>query len=130
MFTPGKAAELINCPPSTLRRYVNLFPNYLSRAARKRPRSYNQNDLSTIAKIKELLAQGVLVKDISSKLELVIDQEQPESTALTLPGLVQTIKDMQAAFDNQSSQIVQLQSRITWLELPFYKKIGRTPPVK
>lgn len=128
MFTPGKAAELINCPPSTLRRYVNLFPNYLSRAARKRPRSYNEADLTTIAKIKELLAQGVLVKDIPSKLELVIDQEQPESSALTLPGLVQTIKEMQAAFDNQAAQLDQLQARLNWLETPFYKRIGKKPP--
>ena len=118
-------------PSSSLRRYVNLYAPYLSPAARKRPRTYNQADLTTIARVKELLSQGILVKDVPSILESeqgkILDQDQP-SEVITLPGLIEQIKEMQAAFDNQASQIQQLQNRITWLETPFYKRIGRTPP--
>jgi len=132
MFTPGIAAELINIPPSSLRRYVVLYADYLSPAARKRPRSYNQADLTTIARVKELLSQGILVKDVPSVLESeqgqILDQDQNESTALTLPGLILQLQDMQAAFDNQAAQLDQLQNRITWLELPFYRRIGKKPP--
>ena len=132
MFTPGIAAELINIPPSSLRRYVVLYRDFLSPAARKRPRSYNQADLTTLARVKELLTQGTLIKDVPQILESeqgkIIDQDQPESKALTLPGLIVQLQDMQAAFDNQASQIVQLQKRLDWLELPIWKRIGRTPP--
>ena len=132
MFTPGIAAELLNMPSSSLRRYVVLYRDFLSPAARKRPRSYNQADLTTIARVKELLSQGILVKDVPSVLESeqgqILDQDQNESTALTLPGLILQLQDMQAAFDNQAAQLDQLQNRITWLELPFYRRIGKKPP--
>ena len=128
MFTPGIAAELLNTPPSTLRRYAVLFKAYLSSAARKRRRLYTQQDIDTIAQIKELLSDGVLIKDIPPILEKVIDQDHNESIALTLPGLILQLQDMQAAFDNQSSQLDQLQKRLDWLETPFYKRIGKKPP--
>ena len=128
MFTPGIAAELLSTPPSTLRRYAVLFADFLSSGARKRRRSYTQSDLDTLAQIKNLLIEGVLIADVPSKLEKVIDQDQPESKALTLPGLIVQLQDMQAAFDKQLAQIEQLQKRLTWLEQPFYKRIGRTPP--
>lgn len=131
MFTPGIAAELLNMPSSSLRRYVVLYRDFLSPAARKRPRSYNQADLTTLARVKELLSQGTFVKDVPEILEReqgkTIDQDQPESTALTLPGLISQIKEMQTAFDLQSSQIEQLQNRLDWLEIPFYKRIGKNP---
>ena len=128
MFMPGIAAELLSTPPSTLRRYAVLFAPFLSSAARKRRRSYTQPDLDTLAQIKELLSDGVLIADIPSKLEKVIDLDQPQSTALTLPGLILQLQDMQAAFDNQAAQLVQLQNRIAWLETPFYRRIGKKPP--
>ena len=109
-----------------------MYADYLSPAARKRPRTYNQADLSTIARVKELLSQGTLVKDVPAILESeqgkIIDQDQPASTALTLPGLIVQLQDMQAAFDLQSSQLDQLQKRLDWLETPFYKRIGKKPP--
>jgi len=128
MFTPGIAAELLSTPPSTLRRYAVLFAPFLSSAARKRRRSYTQSDLDTLAQIKELLSDGVLIADIPSKLEKIIDQDQPESKALTLPGLIVQLQDMQAAFDHQAAQLDRLQNRIAWLELPIWKRIGKKPP--
>jgi DNA-binding transcriptional MerR regulator len=132
MFTPGIAAELINIPPSSLRRYVNLYAPFLSPAARKRPRLYNQADLTTIARVKELLSQGILIKDVpqilGSEQGKTIDQDQPQSKALALPGLISQIKEMQASFDSQATQLDQLQKRLTWLETPFYKRIGKKPP--
>jgi len=132
MFTPGIAAELLNMPSSSLRRYVNLYAPFLSPAARKRPRTYNQADLTTIARVKELLSQGILVKDVSSILESeqgkILDQDQPETTALTLPGLVLQLSEMQEMLDNQAAQLDRLQARLDWLETPFFKRIGKKPP--
>ena len=128
MFTPGIAAELLSTPPSTLRRYAVLFADFLSSGARKRRRSYIQSDLDTLAQIKNLLTEGVLIADVPSKLEKVIDQDQPESKALALPGLILQISEMQSTFDTQASQIAQLQKRLAWLELPIWKRIGKKPP--
>ena len=128
MFTPGIAAELLSTPPSTLRRYAVLFADFLSSGARKRRRSYTQSDLDTLAQIKNLLIEGVLIADVPSKLEKVIDQDQPESKALTLPGLIMQLSEMQELFNTQAAQLDQLQKRLDWLELPIWKRIGRTPP--
>ena len=131
MYTPSQIAQMLDIAGSTLRRYAALFGEYLSSGARQRRRIYSEGDLETLIRVRELLADGTLIKDIPPKLELeldkVIDQEQ-ESTALALPGLIIQLKDMQEIFDRQASQIDQLQKRLDWIEQPFYKKIGRTPP--
>ena len=132
MFTPGTTSELLSIPSSTLRRYAVLYAPFLSSGANKRRRIYTQPDLDTLARIKELLTEGTLIKDVSPILESeqgkTIDQDQNESTALTLPGLIVQIQDMQAAFDSQAAQIDQLQKRLDWIEQPFYKRIGKKPP--
>jgi len=132
MFTPGTTSELLSIPSSTLRRYAVLYAPFLSSGANKRRRIYTQPDLDTLARIKELLKEGTLIKDVSPILESeqgkTIDQDQNESTALTLPGLIVQIQDMQAAFDSQAAQIDQLQKRLDWIEQPFYKRIGKKPP--
>ena len=129
MYTPGQVAKLLFCNPSTVRRYAGLFANFLSPGAQpNRRRIYTETDLSTFILVRELLSDGILIADIPDHLDKVIDQDQPASTALTLPGLIVQLQDMQAAFDLQSSQLDQLQNRITWLETPFYKRIGKKPP--
>ena len=127
MYTPSQIAQMLDIAGSTLRRYAALFGEYLSSGARQRRRVYSEGDLATLTLVRKLLSEGVLIKDIPPRLEKVIDQEQ-ESTALALPGLIIQLKDMQEIFDRQASQIDQLQKRLDWIEQPFYKKIGRTPP--
>ncbi|GAH11654.1 unnamed protein product [marine sediment metagenome] len=127
MYTPGQIAQLLDAAPSTVRRYAVLFSPFLSSGARQRRRSYNHADLATLTRVRELLSDGTLIKDIPPQLEKVID-ENPNGKALALPGLLAQFQTMQETFNTQAAQLVQLQKRLAWLETPFYKRIGRTPP--
>jgi DNA-binding transcriptional MerR regulator len=127
MYTPGQVAQLLDAAPSTVRRYAVLFSPFLSSGANKRRRIYSQSDLATLTRVRELISDGTLSKDIPPQLEKVID-ENPNGKALALPGLIAQIQDMQAVFETQAAQLTQLEKRCAWLETPFYKKFGRTPP--
>ena len=44
MFTPGQVSDMLEVPPSTLRRYVKQFETHLSESAtKKRGRHYTEN---------------------------------------------------------------------------------------
>ena len=86
MKTPGQVSELLEIPPSTLRRWASLFGEYLSEQANRYRRSYTAQDVATFEHIKELSSRGILLKDIPEHLDnVVIADDQPaENTSALL----------------------------------------------
>lgn len=131
MFSPGEVSDMLDVPTSTLRRWARQFTPFLSGGARKRRRRYSQKDLTIFARIRDFAAQNMSMDDIAGELEGIIDQisEEPDQTALTLPGLLNRLEDFAQHQKDQDDRISELQERIDRLEreraMLWYKRIFR-----
>ena len=101
MFTPGQVSDMLEIPPSTLRRYVKDYPEHLSETAtKKRGRRYTELDIATLDREQLELARkgGAALEDISLALghasiatterylgtELNLDHAAPDAVKLRL----------------------------------------------
>ena len=131
MFTPAQVAQTLNCPPSTLRRQAKYFAAFLSPQSGKK-RSYTIADLDTLKRIQELSAKGLSYDQIAQTLSVV--SQPPADTALI------SIADFAQALESAGAQLAAVQAQLTqqaqeldaikaWLQLPFYKRLGKKPPL-
>ncbi|MCH8093054.1 MAG: MerR family transcriptional regulator [Chloroflexi bacterium] len=59
MFTPGQVSDMLEIPPSTLRRYVKDFPKHLSKTAtKKRGRRFTELNIAILARGSRQAALG------------------------------------------------------------------------
>ena len=131
MFTPAQVAQTLNCPPSTLRRQAKYFAAFLSPQSGKK-RTYTVADIDTLKRIQELSAQGLSYEQIAQTLTIV--SVPPADTALV------SVADFAQALESAHAQLASLQAQLTqqaeelqaikaWLQLPFYKRLGKKPPL-
>ena len=131
MFTPAQVAQTLSVPPSTLRRWAKHFASYLSPQSGKK-RTYTISDIDTLRRIQELSAKGLSYAQIAQTLTLV--SAPPADTALV------SVADFAQALESASAQLASLQAQIiqqaeeldaikAWLRLPFYKRLGKKPPL-
>ena len=131
MFTPAQVAQTLNCPPSTLRRWAKHFASYLSPQNGKK-RTYTVADLDTLRRIQDLSAQGLSYTQIAQTLTVV--SQPPADTALI------SLADFAQALESAHAQLAAVQAQLTqqaqeldaikaWLQLPFYKRLGKKPPL-
>ena len=131
MFTPAQVAQTLNCPPSTLRRQAKYFAAFLSPQSGKK-RTYTVADIDTLKRIQELSAQGLSYEQIAQTLTIV--SVPPADTALV------SVADFAQALESAHAQLASLQAQLTqqaeelqaikaWLRLPFYKRLGKKPPL-
>jgi len=131
VFTPAQVAQTLNCPPSTLRRQAKRFAAFLSPQSGKK-RSYTIADLDTLKRIQELSAKGLSYDQIAQTLSVV--SAPPADTALI------SVADFAQALESAHAQLASLQAQLTqqadelqvikaWLRLPFYKRLGKKPPL-
>ena len=131
MFTPAQVAQTLSVPPSTLRRWAKHFASYLSPQSGKK-RTYTIADIDTLRRIQELSAKGLSYAQIAQTLTLV--SAPPADTALV------SVADFAQALESASAQLASLQAQIiqqaeeldaikAWLRLPFYKRLGKKPPL-
>ena len=131
MFTPAQVAQTLSVPPSTLRRWAKHFASYLSPQSGKK-RVYTIADLDTLRRIQELSAQGLSYAQIAQNLTII--SAPPADTALV------SIADFAQALESAHAQLASLQAQLTqqaeelqaikaWLRLPFYKRLGKKPPL-
>jgi DNA-binding transcriptional MerR regulator len=131
MFTPAQVAQTLSVPPSTLRRWAKHFASYLSPQSGKK-RTYTIADIDTLKRIQELSAKGLSYAQIAQTLTLV--SAPPADTALV------SVADFAQALESASAQLASLQAQIiqqaeeldaikAWLRLPFYKRLGKKPPL-
>ncbi len=97
MLNPGQVSNLLEIPPSTLRRYVKLFgERHLSPAARKRRgRRFTDADVTTLAQIRALIGEGIPLHEVSVHLETTGEPERPaEAADLTVPAIVERLDEV------------------------------------
>lgn len=133
MITPGQVSESINVPASTVRRWAAKFERHLSPRKGKK-RSYTTTDLDTFRKIRDLSNSGHGLKQIAAMLDVVEIPEDKSTGLMNLADFVQAFEianakmsQLQDRIDNQDDRIKQLED---WIATPFYKRIGKKPPVK
>jgi len=132
---------MLDIPPSTLRRYVNDFGDHLSAAATKpRGRRFNEVDITTLQKARELLRQGQPVAEANKLLGVIGDPEQTPTDALALvPSIsaalteaVDIARGLRLEVDNLADDHALTSGTVDaladWVTLPWYKKIGKAPP--
>ena len=131
MFTPAQVAQTLSVPPSTLRRWAKHFASYLSPQSGKK-RTYTVADIDTLRRIQELSAQGLSYEHIAQTLSIV--SAPPADTALV------SVADFAQALESAHAQLASLQAQLTqqaqeldaikaWLQLPFYKRWAKKPPI-
>ncbi len=131
MFTPAQVAQTLSVPPSTLRRWAKHFAAFLSPQSGKK-RTYTVADIDTLKRIQDLSAQGLSYAQISQTLTVV--SQPPADTALI------SLADFAQALESAHAQLAAVQAQLTqqaqeldaikaWLQLPFYKRWAKKPPI-
>ena len=131
MFTPAQVAQTLNTPPSTLRRWAKRFAAFLSPQSGKK-RTYTVADIDTLKRIQDLSAQGLSYAQIAQTLTVV--SQPPADTALI------SLADFAQALESAHAQLAAVQAQLTqqaqeldaikaWIQLPFYKRLGKKPPI-
>ena len=131
MFTPAQVAQTLNTPPSTLRRWAKRFAPFLSPQSGKK-RTYTVADIDTLKRIQDLSAQGLSYAQIAQTLTVV--SQPPADTALI------SLADFAQALESAHAQLAAVQAKLNqqaqeldaikaWLQLPFYKRLGKKPPL-
>ena len=146
MFTPKQVSETLEIPLSTLRRYRSKWADYLSAPDNKR--RYSQEDIDTLRIIRDLTTQRKSADDIIQVLQepiepFIFEDTQPEpepqraiqSIEFFSQVIDQLTSEHQTALSAKDAHIEtleknqdRLQREISWLRLPWYKKLFRDPP--
>lgn len=143
MFTPGQVSDMLEIPPSTLRRYVKDYPEHLSKTAtKKRGRRYSELDIATLARAREMLQQGRDPEEVN-KLLAVVGQEdgqaEPDSALALVPSISQALVEVQeqaqalrsileAVADRQSDAERRVEILEAWIGEPWYRRVFASPP--
>lgn len=138
-YSPGEVSKMLGIPGSTLRRYVAEFGAHLSPNARKlRGRSFSEDDLAIVYKIRELASQGVSLDHIEPQLAEALEHharhdadEQPPTVALAIVARVsEKLDSFEDVLEKQAAMIADLQARLITLEAeaeqlkkPWYKRL-------
>ena len=128
MITPAQCAETLSIPASTIRRWASKFSPYLSEQPGKK-RMYTITDLDIFRQIRTFSSQGLTLDQIADSLK-VREPEQVKGVELlalddfaqALEGLYADNAKLQERIEDQQKQISQL---ITWISLPWWKKISK-----
>ena len=155
-YTPGYVSDFLNVPGSTLRRWAVRFEKYLSPQPPEagRHRVYSAQDLETFRTIRDLTAKGQGLKTIETILQTLppgvfaSDHEEPASPKQDQaaqgepgPGSALMVMGFSRELGNHDAQLKALQDQINlqndrlaalteYLALPWYKRIGKRPPIK
>jgi len=131
MFTPAQVAQTLNCPPSTLRRQAKYFAAFLSPQSGKK-RTYTVADIDTLKRIQELSAQGLSYAQIAQTLT-VVSQPPADTALISVADFAQALESAHAQLASLQAQVAQQAQELSaikaWLQLPFYKRLGKKPPL-
>lgn len=151
--TPGQLSKMLDVTGATLRNYVKHFGQYLSDDAQKKTRKrFNPDDVQTLRYAKSLLDDGYTYDEAVTKLETqplegevlddlppFEDESQDAPPADEIPSAIQTREFYEQFFKpaldakDQTINLLEqdknrLQRELTFLRLPWYRKLFRDPP--
>lgn len=149
--TPTKVSENLGVPVSTLRRWAVRFEKLISPQAPEagRHRVYTAGDLETFRQIRDLAAKGHSLRSIESILTVIPPgQAAPppevdpgdnqaasgDNSALMVLAVTREIGSHSARLEDLKNQIDKQNKRLSalteYLSLPWYKRIGKRPPIE
>ncbi len=155
-YTPGEVSKILGVPASTLRRWAVRFEKALTPQAPEagRHRVYSNSDIETFRQIRDLAAKGHSLRAIENILTVIPsgqskpeftpdyepegeptpDSEPSQNSALMVIGISRELgthnAQIQALQDQINKQNERLAALTEYLALPWYKRIGKRPPVK
>lgn len=155
-YSPGEVSDLLSVPASTLRRWAVRFEKVLTPQAPEagRHRVYSNSDIETFRQIRDLAAKGHSLRAIENILTVIpsgqskpefmpnfepIDEPAPDTetaqnSALMVMGISRELGTHNAQIQALQDQINKQNERLTalteFMALPWYKRIGKRPPVK
>ena len=155
-YTPGDVSKLLGVPTSTLRRWAVRFEKALTPQAPEagRHRVYSNSDLETFKQIRDLAAKGHSLRAIENILSVIPsgqskpeftpnyepegepapDSEPSQNSALMVLAVSRELgthnAQIQALQDQINKQNERLSALTEFMALPWYKRIGKRPPVK
>lgn len=129
---------MLNIPESSLRRYAVLFADYLSPSAHKRRRTYTDQDIATLGRIRDL-AQRMPLDQIGPLLSVVETHEETANALALVPSIalaieqaaaqsaqaLQRIEQLEALQADQAEELRRLRE---WLALPWWRRFWGKPP--
>ncbi len=135
MFTPSQVSEILKVPSSTVRRWAARFEPFLAPRLGKK-RSYTSEDLDTFARIQAYLKQGFSLNNIDMLLPVMEPVPEAGTSLLSLTECAKTIRtlddmlqEMAVINADQDVRIARLESHLDWYTTPWYKRMGRKPPI-
>lgn len=155
-YTPGEVSNLLGVPASTLRRWAVRFEKALSPQDMEagRHRVYANSDLEVFRQIRDLAAKGHSLRSIENILTVIPPGqakpefmpnfepegeptppgEQSQNSALMVLAVSRELGTHNAQIQALQDQINKQNERLTalteFMALPWYKRIGKRPPVK
>lgn len=155
-YTPGEVSNLLGVPASTLRRWAVRFEKALSPQDMEagRHRVYANSDLEVFRQIRDLAAKGHSLRSIENILTVIPPGqakpefmpnfepegeptppgEQSQNSALMVLAVSRELgthnAQIQALQDQINKQNERLAALTEFMALPWYKRIGKRPPVK
>lgn len=133
MLTPKQVSETLDIPPSTLRRYATRFESHLAPRKGKK-RMYTVSDLDTFRKIRDLSASGYGLDRIDEMLDVVETPQDKSNALVTIADFAQSLEiahgkmsQLLQRLDDQDDRIEALEN---WIMTPWYKRVGKRPPIE
>jgi len=133
MITPGQIAKTLEVSPATVRRWSKRFARHLTPHTPGKTRAYSVDDLAVLTRVRDLSASGTPLANIDQALA-VIDPSAESNALVTISDFaksLQTARDQVTHLQYQlDTQTARLDALTAWLALPFYKRIGKKPPLQ
>lgn len=138
MFTPAQVSEMLNIPPSSLRRLAHEFAASLSKSP-GRHRRYSEQDINTLRRVREMTGRGLSLETIRQQLTIVEAQPPAGETLAMVPTIAQELsrldefsrsvfgelEKLRAAWQEDHARLEKF-SR--WAALPWWKRFFTPPP--
>lgn len=132
MLSPKAVSEYTGITPSTLRRWSDYFADHLAPRTGKK-RTYTTGDLATFQRIRDYAAQGIGLEKIKGLLYLPAEPANQETALITITDLYNSLEFAQGIIASLNNEVKSQSARLTALEeyiaLPWYKRIGKQPPI-
>ena len=148
-YTPSQVSEMLDIPPSTLRRYAAVYSDHLSPQQPKKKRTYNDSDIMKLRRIKELSGH-IPPEEIPAHLDRVstVLVEKPtaaaSSSVMLLPEVYARFDRLEADHQHTLSEMHELSARLerleastaqserlrAWAALPWWRRLFTPPPTE
>lgn len=131
MLTPKQASDTLQVSTSTLRRWSSDFSPFLGLRKGVR-RLYTTDDIATLSRIKDLYKQGMNTLQVTEALPLV-QGTNSDKALINITDFANALALARADNAKLNNAVNELNDRLTALEnylsLPFYKRLGKRPPL-